>query len=74
MKMVKSDWRSKLRDAHLTDLMLVCIETNVISSYDPEPAVHLWNSCALRARRPYHNERNLKVIQDLSIFFISIES
>jgi hypothetical protein len=44
MKMVKSDWRNRLGARHLTDLMIICSETDDISEYNPEPAVHLWNT------------------------------
>ena len=52
MKMIKSDWRSKLRADRLTDLMRILLDSPDIGEYDPTPAVNLWNASSERVRRP----------------------
>ena len=52
MKMIKSDWRSKLRADRLTDLMRILLDSPPISEFDPRPAVELWHAASVRARRP----------------------
>lgn len=42
MKLVKNDWRSRLGEANLSDLMLVSLEVETIDQFDPLPAIHLW--------------------------------
>ena len=52
MKMVKTDWRSGLRPAILSDLLFIMFHTEAIGKYDPTDAVKLWNASSTRARRP----------------------
>ena len=52
MKFVKSDWRSRLSDTHLSDLMTVLMETLDVDQFDPSSAVKHWNHAGPRARRP----------------------
>ena len=52
MKMVKSDWRSRLSDRHLSDLMTIQMETAEVDQFDPSPAVKLWTNAGPRNRRP----------------------
>ena len=52
MKFVKSDWRSRLSDTHLSDLMTVLLETPDVDQFDPSSAVKHWNHAGPRARRP----------------------
>ena len=42
MKRVKTDWRSRMRNDTLIDLMRVKIESPSIEEYDPTPAVASW--------------------------------
>ena len=48
MKLVKSDWRNSLTDAHLSDLLLVKLESPDIESFDPTPAFSLWQNGGTR--------------------------
>lgn len=47
MKMVKNDWRSRLGEKNLTDLMLVYMESPSIKNFNPEDAI---NRCSPVAR------------------------
>ncbi|CAC5416906.1 unnamed protein product [Mytilus coruscus] len=49
MKMVKNDWRSRLGDANLSDLMLICIEEEPVERFDTIPAIEKWYAGGLRA-------------------------
>ena len=53
MKKTKSDWRAKLNDDHLTDLLLIQLESPEIKDFDPIPAIDLWNTSGVRVRRPF---------------------
>ena len=53
MKFVKSDWRSRLSDTHLSDLMTVLLETPDVDQFHHLQFHHLhWNHAGPRARRP----------------------
>ena len=52
MKFVKLDWRSRLSDTYLSDLMIVLMETPDVDQFDPSFAVKHWNHAGPRARRP----------------------
>jgi len=52
MKMVKSDWRSSLKDETLSDLLFVYLSSPSIKDFDPSPAVELWHASSIRSRRP----------------------
>ena len=43
LKMVKSDWRSKLSDVHLSEQMTIMLEGPSILQFDPMPAINLWS-------------------------------
>jgi len=62
MKIVKNDWRSRLGEENLCDLMLITLESADIGSFDPQPAIHLWYSQGQRARRPFYKDE-LKVVE-----------
>lgn len=48
MKNTKTDNRSRLLQAHLTDQMTVILEFADVKSYDPMPAITLWNTHTIR--------------------------
>ncbi|KAL5020711.1 hypothetical protein ScPMuIL_002206, partial [Solemya velum] len=52
MGLVKSDWRSRLLDTSLSDLLVVKLRTPDILDFDPTEAVALWLSDGMRSRRP----------------------
>ena len=49
MKFVKNDWRSRLGDKNLSDLMIINIE-----GFDPTDAIDLWASEGERVKRPFY--------------------
>ena len=51
LKQTKSDWRSKLTDDHLSDQMMVMLESSEIKQFDPMPAIAEWNSVKARRKR-----------------------
>ncbi|KAJ8049653.1 hypothetical protein HOLleu_02491 [Holothuria leucospilota] len=53
MKLVKSDWRSCLSSQILTCLIRIILQGPSIENFDPEAAITLWNTSALRARSPF---------------------
>lgn len=66
--MVKNDWRNRLGARHLTDLMIICSETDDVPHYNPEAAIHLWNNIGLRSKRPFYmDEKVFSVINTDSI-------
>ena len=71
MKIQKSDWRSRLGDHNLSDLMLISMEGADIGEFDPDPAIQVWESDSVRARRPFFNDSNKpKVILRKKTIFI----
>lgn len=52
MKLVKSDWRSRLTSRSLCDLLTVQLSSASIENYDPTPAIQLWHQASIRPRRP----------------------
>ncbi|XP_069102573.1 zinc finger protein 862-like isoform X2 [Argopecten irradians] len=70
MKQVKNDWRSRLGDRNLSDLMMVILETPAVEVFDPLPAIHFWNNEGQRVRRPYYKDdmKNCIPVQDQVVF------
>ncbi|CAK6978282.1 zinc finger protein 862-like isoform X2 [Scomber scombrus] len=60
MKLVKSDWRSRLTTSSLCDLMVVQLLSPSIEDFDQNPAVQLWHQASIRARRPNFMEGKRK--------------
>ena len=63
MKLVKTDWRSKLTDDHLTDLMTVQLEGEDLGVFDPKKAIALWYSEGSRSRRPEFSQSSQSEIK-----------
>lgn len=53
MKVIKTDWRNKLKSSTLTDLMTIVRYSPEVDAYDPTAAVDLWfkNEGSRRSRR-----------------------
>ena len=48
-KVIKSDWRSRLRDTMVTDLMSIQLHSPEITDFDPTPSILRWKeSCKRR--------------------------
>ncbi|XP_021370897.1 zinc finger protein 862-like isoform X2 [Mizuhopecten yessoensis] len=56
MKMVKNDWRSRLGDQNLSDLLLILLEVEPVKSFDPHAAIQLWYAEGTRAKRPFYKD------------------
>ena len=41
-KDIKSDWRSRLRDTMVTDLMTIQLHSPEIADFDPTPSILRW--------------------------------
>ena len=54
MKLIKTDWRSKLKDTTLSDLMVVKLESEPINTFDPNDAIAVWWQ---KKRMPNFNDR-----------------
>jgi hypothetical protein len=54
MKLIKTDWRSKLKDTTLSDLMVVKPESEPINTFDPNDAIAVWWQ---KKRMPNINDR-----------------
>ncbi|KAG7157174.1 hypothetical protein Hamer_G010016 [Homarus americanus] len=39
VKLIKTDWRSRLTDDHLTDLMVVQLQTECVGNFNPDKAI-----------------------------------
>ena len=48
---VKSDWRCKLKEDSLNDLMHVALSRVTVKNFNPEPAIELWMDDAKKPRR-----------------------
>ena len=49
-KVIKSDWRSRLRDTAVTNLMAIQLHSPDIMDFDPIPAIHRWKGKCKRRR------------------------
>ena len=52
MNRVKSDWRSRLAEEPLNDLMHVALSSVTVQNFNPEPAIKLWWVNAKKPSRP----------------------
>ncbi|KAJ8399629.1 hypothetical protein AAFF_G00410400 [Aldrovandia affinis] len=60
MKLVKTDHRSTLREAHLNYLMAVKMMSPEIGSFDPTRAIEMWNRDGKHCKRPHQKDRTRK--------------
>ncbi|XP_077862939.1 zinc finger protein 862-like [Saccoglossus kowalevskii] len=56
MKIIKTDWRSRLKDSTLSDLMMVKLESPEIGKFSPNAAINLWFN---KNRRPFFNDKKM---------------
>lgn len=52
MKLVKTDWRARLKAETLCDLLTVQLNSPDIMHFDPSNAIEVWHADSLRSRRP----------------------
>ena len=65
LKIIKTDWRNRLVDDAVTDLICITLDAAEIKEFNPDPAIHLWQQAVVRSRRPNHE--NLKENQKLQL-------
>ena len=51
LKVIKTDWRNRLLDTAVTDLIRISLDAADIKNFNPDPAIHLWQQAAIRGRR-----------------------
>ena len=63
MKIIKTDWRSRLTDDSVSDLMTIKFDSPDVKDFDPQPAIDVW---LLKKRMPYFsdNRRRLRREED----------
>ena len=42
MKIIKTDWRSRLTDDSVSDLMTIKLNSPEVKDFDPQPAIDVW--------------------------------
>ena len=42
MKIIKTDWRSRLTDDSVSDLMTIKLDSPEVKDFDPQPAIDVW--------------------------------
>ncbi len=52
MKLVKSDRRSRMKNAALNDLMVIQLSSPPVDQFNPDPAIQAWLAGSSRKRRP----------------------
>lgn len=52
LKTIKTDWRNKLSDSAVTDLIRIALESADIKLFNPDTSIHAWNKRSIRGRRP----------------------
>ncbi|CAC5364061.1 unnamed protein product [Mytilus coruscus] len=55
LKLTKDDFRNKLSHSNLTDQMMIMLESQPITEYDPMPAITIWNSTPRRENEKENN-------------------
>ena len=53
MKYAKNNFRSCLSDDHLIDQMTIMLDGKTESTFDPYPAIHLWNQSSTRGKNSF---------------------
>ena len=61
MKIIKTEYRNKLSSDALTEIMRIKFHSSEIGSFDPTPAIHLWNASN---RRPCFLDKKTSTVPD----------
>ncbi|CAC5404060.1 unnamed protein product [Mytilus coruscus] len=64
LKMAKSDWRSKLTDANLSDQLTIMLEGPSILLFDPVPAINLWSMTPRRGQTRNDSNHIIKPVNN----------
>ncbi|XP_052074477.1 uncharacterized protein LOC127712212 [Mytilus californianus] len=73
MKIIKNQWRNKLKSTSMTLLMTIQLHSDPITQFNPEHAIHQWNKGA--RRRPNFMQKKVKktVVQQMEEIMNVIE-
>jgi len=64
MKITKTDWRSRLKNTVLNDLMMIQFNTPEIEHFNPISSIQLWNTSSERNRRPCFMEVDVTEVDE----------
>ena len=64
MKITKTDWRSRLKNTVLNDLMMIQFNTPEIEHFNPISSIQLWNTSSYRKRRPCFMEGDVTEVDE----------
>ena len=55
MEIVKNEYRNRLTQSSMCDLLTLQLHAPEIPEYDTHDAIHYWNSCGVRSRQLGYN-------------------
>lgn len=58
MKTIKTDWRSRLTDDSVSDLMTINLDSPEVKDFDPQPAIDVWLQ---KKRMPYFSDNRSRL-------------
>lgn len=58
MKIIKTDWRSRLTDDSVSDLMTIKFDSPDVKDFGPQPAIDVW---LLKKRMPYFRDNRIRL-------------
>ncbi|KAG7164338.1 cleavage and polyadenylation specificity factor subunit 2-like [Homarus americanus] len=65
VKLIKTDWRSRLTDDHLTDLMVVQLQTECVGNFNPDKAIARFLTTGARRVDGYTHTAGCSTVEDL---------
>ncbi|KAG7173431.1 Zinc finger protein 862-like 12 [Homarus americanus] len=65
VKLIKTDWRSRLTDDHLTDLMVVQLQTVCVGNFNPDKAIPRFLTTGARHVDGYTHTAGCSTVEDL---------
>ena len=74
MKIIKNEYRNRMGNSSLCDLILIKLHSPEVADFDPCQAIHYWNSSSSRARRTDRNSTlaEQQILYNLYIMFCII--
>ncbi|KAG7168422.1 hypothetical protein Hamer_G002465, partial [Homarus americanus] len=64
VKLIKTDWRSRLTDDHLTDLMVVQLQTESVGNFSPDKAIARFLTTGARRVDGYTHTAGCSTVED----------
>ncbi|KAG7153335.1 Zinc finger protein 862-like 6 [Homarus americanus] len=65
VKLIKTDWCSRLTDAHLKDLMVVQLQTECVGNFNPDKAIARFQTTGARRVDGYTHSVGCSTVEDL---------